>query len=141
MIANDEFIEYASVYANYYGTTKEELEKQRAKEGIVLLELDWQGAVSIKNIYKDALSIYILPPSIEHLTLRLKKRGTDSLATIKERAKIFKTEISKYALFDYLIVNEDFEKACEDLYCIITASQLDSLKQQEVLKELLVQLS
>ena len=141
MIVAGEFIEHALVYGNHYGTSKKELENRRAAGNIILLELDWQGAVSLKKLYPAAQSIFVLPPSIEHLTLRLKKRGTDSAEIIEERANIFRDEIAQHHYFDYLIVNEDFEKAGEHLYCIVTAHQLRFAKQQKELKDLLAQLS
>lgn len=135
-----DFIETAVVYGNDYGTTRRELERQREGDNDVLLELDWQGAQAIKKQYPRAISIFVLPPSIEHLKLRLHQRGTDSPIIIEERASIFKNEIAQHHLFDYLVVNEEFDQACEQLYCILTAHGLQFVKQKNNLRDLLERL-
>ena len=131
------FIEKAIVYGNHYGTSYEQLTQLLNKEDDILLELDWQGAKNIKRRFPTAVTIFILPPSIQQLKRRLQQRGTDSTAVIEERARVFKKEMAQHRLFDYLIVNQELDRACHQLYCIIMAHRLRHIRQTKNLKDLL----
>lgn len=115
-ISKNELIEYMEVYkGTYYGTPKKEIDK-RLKKGIdVLLEIDVDGALKIKNIYKDALMIFITPPSLEELEKRLKLRNTNSLEDIKERLIKAKYEIEMSKYYDFVVTNEKVDKCVKDI--------------------------
>lgn len=131
------FIEQAIVYGNRYGVSRRELTKLIEQDKDILIEVDWQGAIAIKKEFPKAVTIFILPPSLEQLEQRLRKRGTDSPETIEARAKIFKEEIDKRNSFDYLVLNKDFDKACKELHSIICVQRLRQERQESVLKELI----
>lgn len=135
--AGDGFVEQAIVYGNRYGVSRRELTKLMNQSKDILIEVDWQGATAIKREFPKAITIFILPPSLEQLEERLRKRGTDSAKTIEKRAKIFKEEINKRNSFDYLVLNQDFDKACEELHSIITTQRLRQERQESALKELI----
>ncbi len=116
------FLEWAEVHGNYYGTTVFELERARSegKVGIVF-DVDYQGARQIKAKLPSAVGVFILPPSMEELSRRLRGRATDDEATIQRRFAKAKTEIESYRLFDYLIVNDDLDKSQARLRSIVYA--------------------
>ena len=117
-IKNNDFLESAEVFKNFYGTDKkvtEELLKTRD----ILLELDWQGAFNIKEKFTSVKNIFLIPPSYNILRSRLEKRGTESEESITMRLSAAKEEISKYPFYDYLVLNDDFENALSDLKNII----------------------
>ncbi len=118
-VKRDEFAEYANVYGNYYGTSKKYLEETTETGINLLLEIDVQGAASIKEKISDAVLIFILPPSIEELKKRLENRGTDSAEIIKKRIDAAESEILKSDIFDYKIINDDFEQAGQELVKIV----------------------
>ena len=115
MLREGDFLEYAEVYGNYYGTSKTALEKQLAEGKTVLLDIDWQGARQIRKLYPDAISLYIMPPSIEELENRLRNRGQDSEAVIKKRLAAAKADMSHADEYDKVIVNDDFDIALTEL--------------------------
>ena len=122
--AAGEFIESAEVHGNYYSTSRLWIE-ERVRAGIdVLLEIDWQGARQVKSQYARAVGIFILPPSIDALEARLKKRGQDPPAVITRRLLAAGSEIAHAPEFDYVIVNEDFETALAEMSAVITATRL-----------------
>ena len=119
-----EFIESAEVHGNYYSTSRPWIE-ERMRAGIdVLLEIDWQGARQVKPQFAHAVGIFILPPSIDALEARLKKRGQDSPAVIARRLLAAGSEIAHAPEFDYVIINEDFELALSQLVAIVAATRL-----------------
>jgi guanylate kinase len=119
-----EFIESAEVHGNYYSTSRAWIE-ERSRAGIdVLLEIDWQGARQVKAQFARAVGIFIMPPSIDALELRLKKRGQDPPAVITRRLLSAGSEIAHAPEFDYVIVNEEFEIALSQLSAIVTATRL-----------------
>jgi guanylate kinase len=130
LISNDEFVEHAKVFGNFYGTSKSALSAPLKQGDDVILEIDWQGARAIKHSFPDAISIFILPPSIESLAQRLNRRGKDSDSVIKRRMTEAKEQISHYDEFDYIIVNDDFDQALKDLQGLIHASRLRISAQQ-----------
>jgi len=134
------FLEYAKVYDYFYGTSKVWVEAELNKGSDIILEIDWQGARQIKAMFSDAIFIYLLPPSIDVLKERLKKRGQDTLDVIENRFAKAKEDISHYDEFDYLVVNDTLEKAIEELTAIITTMKLSVKHQKDHLKRLLRQL-
>lgn len=129
MVKNDEFVEHARVFDCFYGTSFLQI-NSRLAEGIdIVLDIDWQGAQQIKKLYPDSVSIFVVPPSLEVLQKRLMSRAQDNQEIINGRMQSAKAEISHYDEFDYLIVNDDFAKACNDLIAIVTAQRLNMSRQ------------
>jgi guanylate kinase len=120
MIEKDKFLEYAVVHKEYYGSAKKEVERKSSRKDL-LLDVDVQGAQQIKEKMKKAVFIFILPPVFEELRNRLEKRGQESPESIKKRLKEAKKEIRHYPDFDYVIVNDDLEKALIKLKSIIVS--------------------
>ena len=117
-IEKEEYVEYASVFGNFYGTSKEEI-KTKYNNSNLILELDWQGAYAVKELFDDAKLIFLVPPSLDDLKQRLIKRNLDSSQEIENRLSEAKKEISKSEMYDYLVLNDDFHKAFEDLSQIL----------------------
>ena len=113
------FLEHARVFDHRYGTGREGVERQLASGFDVLLDIDWQGARQIRSSFPDCRSIFIIPPSMEVLRQRLKRRGQDASETIDRRMRDARAEISHWNEFDFVIVNDDFERALADLQSII----------------------
>jgi guanylate kinase len=117
---NNEFVEWARVHNNYYGTLKSFVDEGLANGEYLLFDLDVQGCDSFKDIYKDeAKVIFIVPPSVEELELRLRRRGTDSTGTIELRVNNARKELERKDDFDFTVINEDFQKAYQDLDSVI----------------------
>ena len=123
------FLETAECHGALYGTSKEIILKTIKSGKDIILEIDWQGAFSIKKIYQDAISIFILPPSIMALEERLKKRGQDSEETISKRLSAAKDEMSHLEKFDYVTINDDFGCALKELEAIIMSETLKTHRQ------------
>ena len=119
MVARGEFLEHARVFGNDYGTSRAAVEALLARGKHVLLDIDWQGARRIKALMPDARSIYILPPSLAALEQRLRARGQDAEEIIARRMREARAEMSHYKEFDYVVLNDDFDRALEDLRAII----------------------
>lgn len=117
-IKKEEYVEYATVFGNFYGTSKEEI-KTKYYNSNLILELDWQGAYAVKELFDDAMLIFLIPPSLEDLKQRLIKRNLDSSEAIENRLSEAKKEISKSEMYDYLVLNDDFDRAFEDLSQIL----------------------
>ncbi|ACR67294.1 guanylate kinase [Edwardsiella ictaluri] len=130
MIARDDFLEHAEVFGNYYGTSRQAIEKVLAQGIDVFLDIDWQGARQVRSKMPQARSIFILPPSREELARRLHGRGQDSDDVIAGRMAKAVSEISHYSEYDYLIINDDFDVALQDLRTIIRAERLRRERQQ-----------
>ena len=124
MIDAGEFFEHALVHGDWKGTARESVEPQLATGMDVLLEIDWQGARQVREQVPDAVSIFILPPSRDALEQRMRKRGQDSEAVMVQRLAAAREEMSHYGEFDYVIVNEHFETAVDDMCAIFRASRL-----------------
>ena len=121
MIANDEFLEHAKVFDNFYGTARAAVESLLASGKHVILEIDWQGARQVKSKMPETVSIFILPPSRAVLEQRLRDRRTDDEDTIARRMRDADREMSHYHDAEYLVINEDFDQALFDLDAIIHA--------------------
>ena len=113
------FVEHAEVFGNLYGTSTEEVERIIAAGKQLILEIDWQGAQQVKAKLPDANLVFILPPTLETLKTRLLGRGQDDLNTVEQRFKGARDEIAQYHTFDYLIVNDDFQLALQQLGAIV----------------------
>lgn len=137
MIEHQAFLEHAQVFDNFYGTAQRSVEDNLAQGLDVILEIDWQGAQQVRKMLPEAVSIFILPPSIEVLRQRLKNRGQDNDDVIARRMRDAVTEMSHYPEFDYLIVNDDFNTALNQLKSIIIANRLLQNRQQQLLEPLL----
>jgi guanylate kinase len=124
MIDAGDFFEWANVHGDLKGTARQSVEPQLAAGHDVLLEIDWQGAQQVRKHVPDAIGIFILPPSRTALEERMRKRGQDSDETIALRLKNAHEEMSHYHEFDYVIVNEVFETAVDEMCAIFTASRL-----------------
>jgi guanylate kinase len=122
--AAGEFIESAEVHGNYYATSRVWIEERVRAGTDVLLEIDWQGARQVKAEFAHAIGIFILPPSIEALEARLKKRGQDAPAVIARRLAASRSEIQHAPEFDFIVINEDFDVALSQLVAIVTAARL-----------------
>lgn len=123
-LGRGEFLESAEVYGNYYGTSQRWIEDEMAAGRDILLEIDWQGAAQVRKLMPEALSIFILPPSLEELQRRLDGRGTDSAEVIAKRMTAAREDISHALESDYLVVNDVFEEALADLLAIARSQRL-----------------
>jgi len=124
MRARGEFMETARVHDNLYGTSRRTVEKETAGGFDVLLEIDWQGAAQIRSLKPDAVAVFVLPPSIEALEKRLRGRAQDPPEVIARRVAAARGEISHVGEFDYVIINDEFNRAAQDLISIIRAERL-----------------
>jgi guanylate kinase len=129
MAAGGEFMESARVHGNLYGTSRRWIAETRARDLDIVLEIDWQGARQVRRIFPDAVSVFILPPSLEELERRLRSRGKDSDSAIRERLANASDEIAHVGEFDYCIINKDFEEAQRDLSAVIRAARLKMARQ------------
>lgn len=140
MLGQGAFLESAEVYGNFYGTSQPWIEAQMAQGHDVLLEIDWQGAAQVRRLIPGAISIYILPPSLEELKRRLHNRGQDSPEVIARRLAAAREDMTHALEYDYLVVNERFDLALVDLRAIVHTQRLTVAKQQTALADLLRQL-
>jgi guanylate kinase len=124
MRAHGDFLESAEVHGNLYGTSRAWIEQRMAAGDDILLEIDWQGALQVRRLMAEAIAIFVLPPSIEALAQRLTGRATDSEAVIARRVSAARAEIGHVGEFDYVIINNDFEEATQDLTAIVRAVRL-----------------
>ena len=131
MVAAGDFFEHALVHGDYKGTAVQSVEPQLAAGPDVLLEIDWQGARQVKAKVKDALGVFILPPSRQALEQRMRSRGQDSEEVIARRLAAAREEMSHYDEFDFLIVNDDFETAVRDMQAIFLGSRQRRHIQQQ----------
>ncbi len=129
MIGRGEFLESAEVHGNWYGTSQGWIDEQRARDVDIVLEIDWQGAQQVRKLVADAIGIFILPPSLAALRRRLNDRGQDSTAVIERRLQAARGEIAHLAEFDYVIINNNFDDAVEDLVSIVRAARLRTASQ------------
>jgi guanylate kinase len=137
MASAGEFIEHARVFDCWYGTSKHEIKKQLTAGLDIVLDIDWQGAAQIKTLFPDAVTIFILPPSLDILKKRLMKRQRDNAAVIEDRMQRACDELSHYDAFDYLIVNDNFSQAAAELRAIVVANRLLAVRQRQKQHKLL----
>ena len=124
MVAGNAFVEWANVHGNRYGTSRQAVLERISNGQDVLLEIDYQGALQVRQIFPKAILIFILPPSWQELRARLERRGEDSADTIETRIKNAETEMAQAGKFDFVIINELFELALFDLKTIVHAQRL-----------------
>ena len=130
MIAAGQFVEWAEVHGNLYGTSRMAIEKRIADGQDVMLEIDWQGALQIKQLYEQAVLVFILPPNWSELRERLERRGEDGEDTIERRMQNARDEVAQARHFDFLIINTLFETALFDLKAIVHAQRLTFAAQR-----------
>lgn len=140
LIEQGAFLEYALVFGDYKGTTKKAVEHQLAEGFDVLLDIDWQGARQVREAKPDSHSIFILPPSLEVLKERLSSRGQDSAEVIADRMSKARSEISHWEEFDFVVINDDFDEALENLHSIIQKGHAANPVPVEKLHTLLAEL-
>ena len=124
MIDEGKFLEHANVFGKRYGTSTAEVAAKRAQGKDVILEIDWQGAQQVRKAIPDAISVFVLPPSVEELAARLTSRGEDTAQSIEKRLGEAKLDMSQAIHFDYLVINADFETALQDFASIVHAARL-----------------
>jgi guanylate kinase len=130
MLEHGDFLEHAEVFGNLYGTSQRWVQQTLADGHDLILEIDWQGAQQVRHLMPQAKSIFILPPSQEALRQRLDNRGQDSDEIIDRRMREAVSEMSHYVEYDYLVINDDFATALDDLKAIFRANQLRHGAQQ-----------
>jgi len=135
MVAANAFVEWACVHSHRYGTSKKMLEERMTQGSDVILEIDYQGAIQIQQMYANAILIFILPPSWEELRSRLERRGEDSSETIELRLQNAATELAQVKAFDFVIINEVFDRAVFDLKAIVHAQRLKYAAQHRARAE------
>ncbi|HIL42031.1 MAG TPA: guanylate kinase [Gammaproteobacteria bacterium] len=141
IINDDGFVEYANVYENLYGSAKSTINDLLEKNQDVILEIDWQGARQVRKAFKKAVSIFILPPSIRALRDRLNNRKQDSKSIVEARMNEAISEMEHFNEFDYLVINDDFDVALNDLTKIIHSQRLlleqQTLHYEDLIKQLI----
>ena len=140
MMENGAFLEHAKVFDNFYGTSQRHVDELLISGKDVILEIDWQGADQVRRLYPDCVSIFILPPTRKELRSRLAGRGTDNEEVIERRMRDAVSEMSHYGEYDYLLVNDTFDLALEELRAIIVGGRLTIIKQEQRLQGLLTEL-
>ena len=131
LIAQGDFLEHAEGFGNVYGPSRSALQQTLDEGYDLILEIDWQGAQQVRRVMPDALSVFILPPSQQALRQRLDGRGQDSEEIINGRMKEAVSEMVHYDEYDYVIINDDFDEALEDLKAVFRANRLALKKQQQ----------
>ena len=135
MIAQGEFLEWADVYGHLYGTSAAQVDRERAAGHDIILEIDVQGAESIRRKVADPVSIFILPPSFELLRNRLVTRATDSVEDLERRLRGAANEVAQYKQFDYVILNDDINRASQQLAAVIYAERARRERQEITLRK------
>ncbi|HKP47231.1 MAG TPA: guanylate kinase, partial [Pyrinomonadaceae bacterium] len=136
MIAAGAFLEWAHVHGKLYGTARKQVASEIAAGRDIVLEVDVQGAASVRNLMADSVSVFILPPSFEVLKTRLTARGTDSPEELDLRLRNAPVELRDYSAFQYVIINDDAERAANQLAAIVFAERARLLRQQQKIQSL-----
>ena len=131
------FFESAEVFGHYYGTSLNQLESRLAEGADVILEIDWQGAQQVRQLLPDSAWVFILPPSIAALKTRLQNRAQDNADTIEVRMRAARDEMSHWHEADYLIINDNFDSALEELRALVRSLRLRTDQQQSALHDLI----
>lgn len=140
MIGRGEFLEHARVFDNYYGTSQALVEQTLAGDTDVILEIDWQGADQVRRLMPDACGVFIMPPSREVLANRLRGRASDSADVIARRLNEAVDDMRHFANFDYVIINDNFERALDELCGVILAKRVETLRQSVVNEQIISRL-
>jgi guanylate kinase len=137
MVAAGEFLEWACVHGNFYGTAKSQIVEEIAAGEDIILEVDVQGAASVRQLLMDSVSIFILPPSLDVLRQRLLARGTDTPEQLEVRLRNAPNELSQYSAFDYVIINDVIDRAAGQLASIIYAERARCMRQESLVREVI----
>jgi guanylate kinase len=137
MVAAGEFLEWACVHGNLYGTAKRQVAEETSAGVDIVLEVDVQGAASVRHLLLDSVSIFILPPSFEVLRERLIARGTDTPEELEVRLRNAPEELRQYSAFDYVIINDEVERAAAQLASIINAERARCVRQENLVREVI----
>jgi guanylate kinase len=137
MVEAGEFLEWACVHGNFYGTAKRQVAEETAAGIDIVLEVDVQGAASVRQLLLDSVSIFILPPSYEVLRERLIARGTDSPEELEIRLRNAPEELRQYSAFDYVIINDEVQRAAAQLASIIDAERARCVRQESLVREVI----
>ncbi|HEX6732649.1 MAG TPA: guanylate kinase [Pyrinomonadaceae bacterium] len=137
MVAANQFLEWACVHGNLYGTARQQVANETRAGLDIVLEVDVQGAESIRKLMLDTVSIFILPPSYEVLKQRLIARGTDTPEELEVRLRNAPDELRQFSCFDYVIINDDIDRAAGQLAAIIYAERARCTRQEELVKEVI----
>ncbi|HZH15602.1 MAG TPA: guanylate kinase [Archangium sp.] len=123
-IEQGEFVEWAEVYGHFYGSSQSVVDEARARKGVAIFDIDVQGGLAIKRKQPDTVLVFVVPPAMDELERRLRDRGTDAEETIRRRMLAARSEIERgVASYDYIIVNDDFERAYRDLHAVVIAER------------------
>lgn len=137
MVAAGEFLEWACVHGNFYGTSKRQIIEETGAGADIILEVDVQGAASVRQLLMDSVSVFILPPSYEVLRQRLIARGTDSDEELALRLRNAPDELKQYSAFDYVIINDEIDRAAGQLASIIYAERARCMRQEGLVREVI----
>jgi guanylate kinase len=135
MIDRDEFLEWALVHGKHYGTARDQVSRELSQGRDIILEVDGQGAASVRKLIADSVSVFILPPSPELLRARLTARGTDSNEELELRLRHAPEELRDHSAFDYVIINDDAQRAAAQLGAVIEAERVRLSRQQAKIRE------
>ena len=137
MVARGEFLEWACVHGNFYGTSKQQIADKTGAGIDMILEVDVQGAASVRQLLMDSVSVFILPPSFEVLKERLCARGTDTAESLALRLRNAPEELKQYSLFDYVIINDEVDRAVSQLASIIHAERARCVRQEGLVRRVI----
>ncbi|HEX5964623.1 MAG TPA: guanylate kinase [Pyrinomonadaceae bacterium] len=137
MVADGEFLEWACVHGNFYGTSKRQIAEKTAAGIDMILEVDVQGAASVRKLLLDSVSVFILPPSFEVLKQRLRARGTDTPENLELRLRNAPEELKQFLSFDYVIINDEIERAVGQLASIIHAERARCVRQEGLVRRVI----
>jgi len=137
MIANGDFLEWAEVHGNLYGTSRRAVEEIRSSGSDVILTIDIQGAAQARKLFPYAVSVFVMPPSLDALARRLENRGTDTAQDRRLRLDSALYEMEQYVNFDYVVINDDLDRAIDELVAIITAERCRTTRRLEVAARIL----
>ncbi len=138
LIEKGEFLEYARVHGNYYGTSRSAIEKETSAGNDVIVEIDVQGAALVRAAAPEAVSVFILPPSFEVLYERLKSRKTESASDLELRLDNARSEVRQYTEFDFVVINDDLDAAVADLKSVISSRRLLRDRQSDAIRDILI---
>ena len=137
MVAGGEFLEWACVHGNYYGTSKRQILAETGAGADIIVEVDVQGAASVRQLLMDSVSVFILPPSFEVLRQRLIARDTDTPEQLEVRLRNAPGELKQYSAFDYVIINDEIDRAAGQLAAIIYAERARCMRQEGFVREVI----
>jgi len=135
-VENGEFLEYANVYDNYYGTPKEKVVEKLQTGRTVILEIDIQGALKVKKAHPEGVFIFVVPPSIDELQKRIITRATDTIEVIGKRMKCVKDELDYATEYDYVVMNDSLEEAVSKIRSIIDVEKMKSHRNTDLIKKI-----